>query len=105
MLNSGTILSGVFPSVFLVLSKYILVCILAMVIYSVIFSFFLLRLIYEIRNRRLFFVILLFFVFYPWMTFCFNADISAFLGINYYLKLISCLAVYFFYHYYKKINN
>jgi hypothetical protein len=104
-LNSGFTLSGVFPSVFLVLSKYILVCILAMVIYSVIFSFFLLRLIYEIRNRRLFFVILLFFVFYPWMTFFFNADISAFLGTNYYLKLISCLAVHFFIIITKKINN
>lgn len=95
--KSGQIFSGAFPSVFLIISENFVVCLLAISIYGIIFSSFLKKLIREMFKRRLFFVILLFTAFYPFITFLYNADISAFLSWHYYLKVLACIFVQLFY--------
>jgi hypothetical protein len=105
MFEAGQIFSGVFPTVFFITSEYFILCLLAISIYGIVFSSFLKKLICEMLKRRLFFVILLFTVFYPFLTFLYNADISAFLSLNYYVKVLACIFVQLFYLFFKKMMD
>ena len=106
LLQSGQIFSGAFPTVFLIFSKNFLICIIAISIYAIVLALLLIKIISEIMINRLFFVILLFLVSSPFISFLYNADISAFFTINYYLKVLIFLCFQILYELFKsRFNN